>query len=71
MVGPALRVLQVKWIICKYRLVSLLPPHPLLTVLVLIRNTTPRLRIDQAMKIFWGPVTLVALLAVALAWWGL
>ncbi len=42
----------------------------LITVIVLIRNTAPRLRIDQAMRLLWGPVTLAALLAVALAWWG-
>ncbi len=42
----------------------------LITLIVLIRNTAPRLRIDQAMRLLWGPVTLAALLAVALAWWG-
>lgn len=39
----------------------------LLVVIVLIRNTAPRLRIDQAMKFFWGPVTILAILAVILA----
>jgi len=42
----------------------------LLVVVVLLRNTNPRVRIDQAMKFFWGPVTLLALLAVALALFG-
>lgn len=42
----------------------------LVALTVVIRNTTPRLRIDQALNLFWGPVSLVALLAVALAWWG-
>ncbi len=37
---------------------------------VLIRNTNPRLRIDQAMKFFWGPVTLLAAVAVTLALFG-
>ena len=41
----------------------------LVTVVVLIRNTAPRLRIDQAMKFLWGPATLGAVLALALAWW--
>ena len=43
----------------------------LITVVVLIRNTAPRLRIDQAMKLLWGPVTLLAAIAVVLAGWKL
>lgn len=39
----------------------------LVVVIVLIRNTAPRVRIDQAVRFFWGPVTLVAMLAVILA----
>lgn len=39
----------------------------LVVLIVLIRNTCPRVRIDQAVKFFWGPVTLVALAAVLLA----
>ncbi len=42
----------------------------LLVIIVLIRNTNPRLRIDHAMKFFWGPVTALALLAVVLAFAG-
>ncbi len=42
----------------------------LVTLIVLIRNTAPRLRIDQAMRLLWGPVTLGALVAVVLVWWG-
>lgn len=41
------------------------------TLIVLVRNTAPRLRIDQAMKLLWGPVTLGAIVAVTLAWWNL
>jgi NADH-quinone oxidoreductase subunit H len=37
---------------------------------VVIRNTTPRLRTDQAVKFFWGPVSVLALAAVVLAWMG-
>ncbi len=42
----------------------------LLTVIIVVHNTTPRLRTDQAVRIFWGPVTLVALFALVLAWLG-
>ncbi|MBU1694813.1 MAG: NADH-quinone oxidoreductase subunit H [Verrucomicrobia bacterium] len=42
----------------------------LVVVIVLIRNTAPRMRIDQAVKFFWGPVTVVALAAVVLAFMG-
>ncbi len=36
-------------------------------VIFLIKNTNPRLRIDQAMRFFWGPVTLLAIAGVILA----
>ncbi len=39
----------------------------LVVVIVLIRNTAPRVRIDQALKFFWGPMTIVALWAVGFA----
>ena len=42
----------------------------LLVVLVLVKNTNPRLRIDQALRFFWGPVTGVAILALVLARFG-
>jgi len=42
----------------------------LIVLMVVIRNTTPRVRIDQAVRFFWGPVTLVALVAAGLAWIG-
>jgi NADH-quinone oxidoreductase subunit H len=42
----------------------------LVALTVVIRNTTPRVRTDQAVKFFWGPVSLVALLAVVLAYLG-
>ena len=43
----------------------------LVVAVVLIRNTAPRVRIDQAIRFFWGPVTIAALAAViaALAGW--
>jgi NADH-quinone oxidoreductase subunit H len=43
----------------------------LLALLTVIRNTNPRLRIDQALKFFRGPVTVLAALAVILALLGL
>ncbi len=42
----------------------------LLVIVVLIRNTNTRVRIDQAMRFFWGPITIVALAAVVLAFVG-
>lgn len=39
----------------------------ILVIVVLIKNTNPRLRIDQSLRFFWGPVTAIAVLAVVLA----
>jgi len=39
----------------------------LLVIAILVRNTNPRVRIEHAMRFFWGPVTGLALLAVVLA----
>jgi len=39
----------------------------LLVLLTVIRNTNPRLRIDQVVRFFWGPMTLLAIFAVLLA----
>jgi len=47
------------WFIVKYAAV--------LTLIILIKNTNPRLRIDQAIRFFWGPVTVVAMIGFALA----
>lgn len=43
----------------------------LLVVIVLLRNTNPRLRIDQALRFFLGPVTILAITAVVLALYGI
>jgi NADH-quinone oxidoreductase subunit H len=48
-------------------LLGILKYVALIVITVLIRNTAPRIRIDQAMKFFWGPVTLFGLCAVILA----
>ena len=42
----------------------------LVAITIVIRNTTPRVRIDQAVRFFWGPVSVVALVAVMFAWLG-
>ena len=36
-------------------------------VITVIRNTNPRVRIDQALRFFWGPVTGIAVIAALLA----
>jgi NADH-quinone oxidoreductase subunit H len=43
----------------------------LVALVTLIRNTNPRLRIDQAMRLFWFALTPIAILAVVLALVGL
>ena len=39
----------------------------LLVIIILMRNTNPRVRIDQAMRFFWGKMTLIAAVAALLA----
>jgi NADH-quinone oxidoreductase subunit H len=39
----------------------------IVTLVVLIKNTNPRIRTDQALRFFWGPVTMAALLGLILA----
>ena len=41
-----------------------------LVLITVVRNTNPRMRIDQALRFFWGPVTIIAAVAVALAFFG-
>jgi len=42
----------------------------LVVIAILIRNTNPRVRIEHAMKFFWGPVSALAILAIAVALMG-
>lgn len=42
----------------------------LLLVIILIKNTNPRVRVDQAVNFFWMKVSPLAFLAVLLAIWG-
>jgi len=39
----------------------------LIALMTVIRNTNPRVRIDQAVKFFWGPMTIIAIIAIILA----
>jgi len=61
--GIHLQGLSILWSLLKY--VSIV------VLIVLIRNTNPRVRIDQAMKFFWGPVTILAIIGLVLAFLGL
>ena len=60
--GISFNGLSLLWGILKY--------VGLLVVVILIRNTNPRLRIDQAFRFFWGHVMIAAVLAVVLALFG-
>lgn len=42
-----------------------------LVLVILMKNTNPRLRIDQILKMFWGPVMILAVVSVVLAFLGL
>lgn len=42
----------------------------ILALMVVIKNTNPRVRIDHAMKFFWGPVTAMAVIAVIFSYFG-
>ncbi|MBU2540784.1 MAG: NADH-quinone oxidoreductase subunit H [Candidatus Omnitrophica bacterium] len=39
----------------------------IVALITVIRNTNPRVRIDQAIRFFWGPMTIIALVALVLA----
>ena len=39
----------------------------LVALITVIRNTNPRLRMDQVVRFFWGPMTILAIIAVMLA----
>ncbi len=42
----------------------------ILVIIILIKNTNPRLKIDQAVRFFWGPLTLLAVFAIILVFLG-
>jgi len=54
---------HILWGISKYVL--------LLVLIILMHNTNPRVRIDQAIKFFWGPMTILAVMAVIFAFLGI
>ncbi len=39
----------------------------IIVIIVLIKNVNPRVRIDQAVRFFWGPVTVIAVVSMILA----
>lgn len=43
----------------------------ILVVMIVIKNTNPRVRIDQAVRFFWRIPTVLAIIAVTLAYFGL
>ena len=61
--GMRFQGMDILWSILKYVV--------LLVLIILIRNTNPRVRVDQAMRFFWGPMTILAIIAVVLAFLGL
>jgi len=61
--GLQLRGIGILWTIVEY--------VGLVALVTVIRNTNPRVRIDQAVRFFWGPVTGIAAAAAVLALLGL
>jgi NADH-quinone oxidoreductase subunit H len=39
-------------------------------LIILIKNTNPRLRIDQALKFFWAGLGLLSIIGLVLAFYG-
>lgn len=48
-------------------LTSILKYVAIVVILVLIKNTNPRVRIDQAVRFFWGPMFVLSVIAMVLA----
>ncbi len=61
--GLRFRGIEILWTVLEY--------VGIVAIITVIRNTNPRVRIDQAVKFFWGPVTILAVVAVVLALNGL
>jgi NADH-quinone oxidoreductase subunit H len=51
--------LGILWFAVKYVII--------VTLIILIKNTNPRIRIDQAVRFFWGPLTVLAAIGFILA----
>jgi NADH-quinone oxidoreductase subunit H len=52
-------------------LTSILKYVAIIVIMVLIKNTNPRVRIDQAVRFFWGPMLVLSIIALILAVLGL
>jgi NADH-quinone oxidoreductase subunit H len=61
--GIEITVSGILYFILKYVLI--------LVIYILIKNTNPRIRIDHAMRFFWGPIMGLAVLALILSFLGL
>jgi NADH-quinone oxidoreductase subunit H len=48
-------------------LTSILKYVAIVVIMVLIKNTNPRVRIDQAVRFFWGPMFALSAIAMILA----
>ncbi len=48
-------------------LTSILKYVAIVVIIVLIKNTNPRVRIDQAVRFFWGPMFILSVIAMILA----
>jgi NADH-quinone oxidoreductase subunit H len=48
-------------------LTTILKYVAIVTIMVLIKNTNPRVRIDQAIRFFWGPMLVLSIVAMILA----
>jgi len=48
-------------------LYSILKYVLMLVIIVVIKNTNPRVRIDHAMRFFWGPATIASIVAIILS----
>lgn len=56
--GTIFSGINILWSIIKYIII--------LTIVILIKNTNPRVRIDQAIKFFWGWTSLISIAALIL-----
>ncbi|OPL18690.1 MAG: hypothetical protein AVO35_05005 [Candidatus Aegiribacteria sp. MLS_C] len=57
--GMRLNGINILWTLLEY--------VGIVALITVIRNTNPRVRIDQAVRFFWGPMTVLATAAVVLA----
>jgi len=58
------------WTALKHLFIFILKYVLILVLVILIKNVNPRVRIDQAMRFFWIPVTIFAVIGMILAYYG-